>query len=32
VDHRENDKEPHHHMMPLANCKITAHQRNDPGK
>ena len=32
MHHREYDKKPHHHMMPLAHREIASHQRDDPGK
>ncbi len=32
VNDSEDDEEPHQHVVPLAHCKISAHQRDDPGK
>lgn len=31
-DHRIDDEEPHHHVMPLADGEVAAHQGDDPGE
>ena len=32
MNHGENDEKPHHQVVPVAHCKVSTHQGDNPGK